>query len=545
MGEYTLDLIIIFGYLGVIIVFGIIQGLKVKSSAEFFIADKRMPWWATSIAFTTMVVSTQDLISYTQTGYNVGITAFNPYISISGAVFLFVAIGAPIYYFTGVYTVPELLSKRYNGGTRLAGTISLLLFLLAILAFNTYAFCVFCEGMFGWPVLTSILVISIIIAIYSCIGGVVSVITVDVLQAAFIILGCIIVVGIGINEVGGFSEFVRWTPAENWQYTTAWNNPDYPAIGMWMGISIIVFAFYMMHQGVLQKCLAARTMNGTRITMLIYGVVLLPAATLFCTVPGMILRALVEKGVLGPPESTNWVLGHLLNSVVPHGIIGIVVASYAAAMFSTSDSYVNSATTLVVNDIYRQFVKGKPDVHYLRVARILTVVIAIGIPFVFVKYFMNIPTLIAAFYSITSSVVPGLLIAVICGISTKKFKPIAATASIIAGMVGCFASVFWPKIFLAPFCWGISYTDGGSSWFQTVAGMVWAIVAAIIFSLIPEKNKKSELEYFGLVKNYPCRQVAQKAYYFAMTKNLKGIDLLPDEDKRRFLKENDAFLKAN
>jgi Na+/proline symporter len=214
-------------------------------------------------------------------------------------------------------------------------------------------------------------------------------------------------------------------------------------------------------------------------------------------------------------------------------------------MFSTSDSYVNSATTLVVNDIYRQFVKGKPDVHYLRVARILTVVIAIGIPFVFVKYFMNIPTLIAAFYSITSSVVPGLLIAVICGISTKKFKPMAATASIIAGMVGCFASVFWPKIFLAPFCWGISYTDGGASWFQTVAGMVWAIVAAAIFSLIPEKNKKSELEYFGLVKNYPCRQVAQKAYYYAMTKNLKGIDLLPDEDKRRFLKENDAFLKAN
>jgi SSS family solute:Na+ symporter len=474
----------------------------------------------------------------------VGFTAFNPYISITGAVFLFVALGAPIYYFTGVYTVPEYLSKRYNEGTSLAGSIALLLFLLAILAFNIYAFSVFCRGVFGWPIMGTILVVSATIAVYSCIGGVVSVITVDVLQAVFIVFGCLMVAGLGISKVGGIGEMVRYTPQENMSYTTAYNDPGYPAIGMWMGISIIVFAFYLMHQGVLQKCLAARSMNGTRMTMAVYGVILLPFACIFCGLTGVILRSLVEKGIVPAPTDTSFALGYLLTSVVPHGLLGLVAAGYFAAMFSTSDSYVNSATTVLINDIYRKVVKDKADGHYLLLARVLTVVVAIGVPFIFVNYFMNIPYLIAAFYSITSSVVPGLLVAVIMGMGTRKFKAIAATASIVAGMVGTFLSVWFPAIFLAPFCWGITYTDPGASWFQTVAGFCWAMIAAIIFSFVPEKPK-TEVELFGLVRNLPCRQIAHDAYFYGLTKNLKGIDILSDDDKRRYLALNEKYLKEN
>lgn len=542
MGEYTVDYIIIAAYFALIIGFGIYQGRKVKTSAEFFIADKRMPWWATAIAFTTLVVSTQDLISYTETGYNVGFTGFNPYISICGAVFLFVALGAPSYYFTGVYTVPELLQKRYKGHTSVAGSIALLLFLMAILAFNIYAFAVFSEGLFGWPVINTILVVSVCIAIYTCIGGVVLVITVDVLQAAFIIIGCIIVAGVGVHEVGGINELVAWTPKENMQYTTAVNDPGYPAIGMWMGISIIVFAFYMMHQAVLQKALAARSLNGTRLTMMAYGIVLLPMATIFCCFPGIILRALVEKGILDAPENTAHVLGYLLENTIPHGLIGIVVAGYFAAMFSTSDSYVNSITTVIINDLYRKAVKNKPDAHYLRLARVLTVVVAIAIPFVFVQYFMGIPYLIAAFYSITSAVVGGLLVAVIMGLSTKKFKAKAATASIYFGIIGCFLSIFLPEYFLQPFCWGIEYTDPGASWFQTVAGFCWAIVAAIVVQFFPEKQK-SELEYFGLVRNFPERHIGREAYFYALTKDKKGINDLSDEDKEIFVAKNEKYMR--
>jgi len=450
---------------------------------------------------------------------------------------LFIALGAPIYYFTGVYTVPEYLSKRYNQGTSIAGSIALLLFLMAILAFNIYAFAVLIEGLVGFNVLTTILVLSILIAIYTSIGGVVSVITVDVLQAAFLILGGLLVVFIGIDALGGVNELVAWTPKENMMYTTKVNDPRYPAVGMWMGISIIVAAFYMMHQGVLQKCLAARSMNGTRLTMLIYGLFLLPMGCLFTGTPGLIARALVEKGVISAPDTSGHTLAYLLNSIVPHGALGIVIAGYMAAMISTTDSYINSTVTVFVNDIYQKIVKNKPDKHYLTLARVLTYVVAIGVPFVFVAYFMKIPYLMAAFYSITSAVVPGVLIAVIMGMGTKFFKAKAATAAIIAGMLGTFLSIFMPEIFLKPFCIGIEYTDPGAAWFQTVAGFVWGVAAAVVFSFLPEKQK-SDIELFGLVRNHPRVSVAHNAYFYGLTKNLKGIDQLTDSDKEHFLELN-------
>jgi len=288
LSAYTIDFVIIGIYLAIIISYGVYQGQKVKTSAEFFVADKRMPWWATAIAFTTLVLSTQDIVSYSETGYIVGFTAFNPYISITGFVYLFIALGAPIYYFTGVYTVPEYLKNRYNEGTSIAGSVAILIFLLAIMSFNTYAFAVLIEGLVGFPVLLTILVLTILISIYTSIGGVVSVITVDVLQAVFLIIGGLLVVFIGVHAIGGWGELVAWTPQQNMMYTTSINDPRYPAVGMWMGISIIIAAFYMMHQGVLQKCLAARSMNGSRLTMLVYGLVLLPAGCLFTGTPGVI-----------------------------------------------------------------------------------------------------------------------------------------------------------------------------------------------------------------------------------------------------------------
>ena len=542
MGEFTIDLIIIVVYLACVIGYGIYHGLKVKTSAEFFIADKRMPWWACALAFTSMVLSTQDIVSYTETGYLVGFTAFNPYISIGGFIFLFIALGAPIYYFTGVYTVPEYLSKRYNEVTSLAGSIALLLFLLAILAFNIYAFAVLAEGLFGFPILATILVLCALVSVYTAIGGVVAVIAVDVIQAVFLFGGGLIVLFIGLYKVGGISELVAWTPQTNMLYTTAVSDPGYPAVGMWMGITIIIAAFYMMHQSVLQKCLAARSLNGTRLTMLIYGLVLLPFGCFFAGMPGVITRALVEKGVLATPDTTGHTLAYLLESIIPHGVLGLVMAGYVAAATSVTNSYINSACTVFINDIYQKIVKDKPDGHYLKTARITTFIIGIGVPFVFVQYFMGIPYLMAAFYSITSAVVPGVLIAVILGMLTKSFKAKAATSTIVASIVGTFLSIFFPATFLAPFCIGISYTDPGASWFQTVAGFVWAVVFAIIVSFLPER-RESDIELFGLVRNHPRVDIAHSAYFYGLTKKKKGIDQLPVEDKQRYMDMNEIPYK--
>jgi Na+/proline symporter len=59
--------------------------------------------------------------------------------------------------------------------------------------------------------------------------------------------------------------------------------------------------------------------------------------------------------------------------MLPIGVKGIFLAAFAAALMSSVDSYLNSAATILTNDIYRRFIR--PDVdqrRMLRVGRIAT-----------------------------------------------------------------------------------------------------------------------------------------------------------------------------
>ena len=60
--------------------------------------------------------------------------------------------------------------------------------------------------------------------------------------------------------------------------------------------------------------------------------------------------------------------------LVPHGLLGLVVASLAAAYMSTISTHLNWGASYVVDDVYRRFIK--PDAseqHYVNVGRGATV----------------------------------------------------------------------------------------------------------------------------------------------------------------------------
>ncbi len=59
---------------------------------------------------------------------------------------------------------------------------------------------------------------------------------------------------------------------------------------------------------------------------------------------------------------------------LPHGLLGLVVASLAAALMSTISTHLNWGASYIVNDAYRRFVRpGRDESHYVLVARLSTV----------------------------------------------------------------------------------------------------------------------------------------------------------------------------
>ena len=102
--------------------------------------------------------------------------------------------------------------------------------------------------------------------------------------------------------------------------------------------------------------------------------------------PGLIGLALFHDK-LGDPSQweegvANRVLPLLVVTLLPTGVLGIVVGAFMAGVVANLDSYINSASTLVVTDLYQPLVPGRTDTHYLRVGQALVVVfLVVGIAF--------------------------------------------------------------------------------------------------------------------------------------------------------------------
>lgn len=525
-----IDWVIIALYICVVIGIGLFFGRRVKNQGEFFVASKKLPWWICSLAFMTVLISAQDIVSYSQTGYDAGFAAFQMYLDDCGWAVLFLAIGVPIYFLSGIYSVPEYMERRFDKKTRVVSSVAMLIFMLALMAFNAYAVGVMLNTMFGLNVMVGMMGISVLTAIYTTAGGIMAVMITDTLQAALIFIGGGFIVISGTKLAGGFTTMMTNLPTGHRSLFTELYDPNYPQMGMfWGGAFAITAAWYFAHQGNIQKILAARTLNQARVVTGVFMGILMPIGVLFTGMPGIILRSLVEQGICPAPEDTSASFLTLVGMVAQPGILGIIVAFLLSAMMSTGSTYINSGTTIFVNDVYMQIWGDKSDAHYLRVSRITSVIIAVVVPFVFCQYFMQFDSLMTALYSVTSAVMPGMVIAAILGICTKKIHSNTATLVIIASIVGVMFAIFMPDVFLKPFCFG-TYGDPGCSWYNSLAGTVWALVALVIGQIIWHKQEKPDAEYYGMVYFAQSASKLEEVYWESIARGYKGyIDMKPEE----------------
>lgn len=150
--------------------------------------------------------------------------------------------------------------------------------------------------------------------------------------------------------------------------------------------------------------------------------------------PGLIAVAMFHEE-LGVPDA-NWTAGNqvlpkLLVRLLGPGVLGIVLGAFLAGVLSNLDSYVNSASTMLVTDLYRPLRPHATDKHCLRVGRWLVVVLlsigALGSYFI-KPYFGSV---FEAFQTFMTLFQGPLLALLLLGMLTRR----ATAAGGYAGMV--------------------------------------------------------------------------------------------------------------
>uniref|UniRef100_A0A8C6WS46 Sodium/myo-inositol cotransporter n=1 Tax=Neogobius melanostomus TaxID=47308 RepID=A0A8C6WS46_9GOBI len=420
----TADIAVVALYFVLVLLVGCFAMWKANRStvSGYFLAGRSMTWIVIGASLFVSNIGSEHFIglagSGAASGFAVGAWEFNSLLLLQLLGWVFI----PVYIHSGVYTMPEYLSKRY-GGSRLKvyfAFLSIMLYIFTKLSVDLYAGALFIQVSLGWNMYLSIVVLICTTAILTITGGLVAVLYTDALQAVLMIGGALTLTILSLVKVGGLegvrTKYMQAVPnvagitaAGNYTYSPSCRihpkpdslrllrgplDEDIPWPGFILGQTPASVWYWCADQVIVQRVLAAKNIAHAKGATLMAGFLkILPMFLI--VIPGMISRIMFadELVCIGPEHCmavcgsqagcSNIAYPRLVMAIMPVGLRGLMMAVMMAALMSDLDSIFNSASTIFTLDIYKTFRKGASQRELLIVGRVFIVfMVAISIAWV-------------------------------------------------------------------------------------------------------------------------------------------------------------------
>jgi len=450
----NLDYAVMIGYFVAVLGFGLYFGRYTTTTKDFFFGGQRFSWWLIAFSCVATVVGSYSFIKYSAAGFRYGISSTQSYLNDWFWMPILVLVWLPIVYYNKITSVPEYLEYRFDRKTRIAATAIILFYIVGYIGINLITLGRTLHTLLGWQVMTGAIVTAVAVALYVYIGGQTAVIMTDLVQGIILLVAGIGLFAVAIYHFGGFGDFWALLPrSHKFAFSEFSAPPKFSFIGIYVQDGLAnTGALMLMHQGFIMRFLSLKSVKDSRRMVVCWILVLAPLAAIATSCGGWIARALVNKGELVTEPGDSFVkAAHFLCAP---GVFGFILAALTAALMSTADSLINAVSAIFVNDIWRPYIKpNRDDKHYLRVARI-TSLGAAALGLALVPIFMK-DTIYGAHSMFTAAVTPPVLVAILFGITWKRYTPAAAFVTIVGGAILIGLSFIWPDALVGPFDFGM------------------------------------------------------------------------------------------
>ncbi len=374
----VLDLVIIIVYLVGILFVGIYSVRRMKLTSQgYFLAGRSLKWGMVGAALFASNISTIHLVGLAASGYNEGLVWGNFEWMATFTLILLGLVFAPFYFKSRISTLPEFLERRYGPGSRMFLAFMAILGALFIhIGMSLYAGAAVFKQFFGIDVVTSIVVISVITAIYTVLGGLKAVVVTETIQTVILVFGAAAVTLFaifalpdhGIHNLSQFKEAVRPDQLSMLQSKSSAGLSWY---AIFLGYPILGIWYWCSDQTIVQRVLGAKTQRDAQLGPLFAG--LLKIIPVFIMVLPGVLGYVLFKDIIG--ADSNQTLPVLINQLIPTGLKGLIAAGLLAALMSTIAAALNSSATLVAVDIVKRFKTNLSDEKQVKIGRISAVVV--------------------------------------------------------------------------------------------------------------------------------------------------------------------------
>ena len=334
--------------------------------------------------------------------------------------------------FKQLYTFPQIFEVLYNKKVALiAGIISAIGYIgftsSQILAGAKLAAASFVH----LDLELALLIMGIIVVVYTFLGGIKAVIYTDTVQWAILIIGLIFIgIPLGYNAVGGYEELSVSVPDHFFSMT----NVSWQTLVNWF---VTIVPIWFVGMTLYQRIFACKSEKEAKKAWFIAGLFEWPAMAFMGVLLGLFARSAADNGMfayLGYADISSldaeMGLPMLLRTVLPVGLMGLMMSAYFSAIMSTADSCLMAASGNVMTDILEKFFNiNSQQKNYLRYSQLLTLIIG-ALALWLASSMQNVLELMLYSYAF---MVSGLFIPVIGAFYWKHSNSVSALWAMVLG----------------------------------------------------------------------------------------------------------------
>ncbi|PYI88935.1 MAG: hypothetical protein DME26_02495, partial [Verrucomicrobia bacterium] len=359
------DWLIILAYLAGIIALGVWFGKDQRTTRDYFLGSKNIPWWGIGLSIVAAETSALTIIGVPGLAYGGNLALIQMIIGYVIARIILAVVMVPHYLRGEIYSPYQLLANKFGPAARqTAGGLFLLSETLAA-GVRVYVVSIPIQLMLRVDVLTAIVLFVVLSLIYTYIGGVKAVIWTDAVQFGLFLAG-------GLFTLCYLPRLVEGGWSKLWAEAAAagklhWFNPQFAfggPVNIWMGViggTVMVMSSHGAEQLIVQRVLACKTVADGRKALVLSAALVFPLFLVFLLVGAMLWvfyqhtpMAIPIPQQRGGMKANDFIYPIFMLTEVPHLLKGfLIVAILSAAMSSVS-----SALTSLASVSTMDFVKG-------------------------------------------------------------------------------------------------------------------------------------------------------------------------------------------
>ena len=492
------DSLVILGYLMLLVFAGIYISRKnstqnTSSSEDLFLSGRSLPWYKVGLSIFSTNVSPSMLVAYFGAAYTSGLVLANfewmAWIFLMLLSFFFI----PHYLKNRISTMPEFLMKRF--GTRSHTFFTYFSMFSSLIIWSSFMLCIgglVIHQLTDIPVYISTVCIVIIALSYSVNGGLNSIVHTGVIQSIVLLCISMILFFRGLDKIGGVDQLVQSVPRNFWSIFRASDDPAYPWHAIILGYPVIGIWFWCTEQSIVQRTLAAKSIEQGQIGAWLVAVLKMIMPFIFI-VPGIMCLVLVKKGVLPVLESPDHAYITMVYGLLPKGLIGLALATLVVSIINDVATGISSFSTVFALDLYGK--KINPGAHPNEVSKIgKRMAIVAGVISVMVALFFanSDKGLFELGQSLGTYLAPPVATVFILGLLWKKATPKAAEWTLYIGTITCL---------IIGLCQLLNFPDK-NVWphfmllcFYMMTGLLLFMVIFSLFTQGERTDKNNVLEY--------------------------------------------------